>query len=79
MVSVRPPATSDRSKWEDLWHQYNAFYGREGDTALSQSIIDAHGSGLSILGNERQQSPADPSSGPTMRHISPIETVRCPQ
>ena len=41
MVSVRPPATSDRSTWEDLWIQYNAFYGREGDTALSQSIVDS--------------------------------------
>ena len=39
-VSVRSPIPSDRSAWENLWSQYNAFYGREGDKALSQTIIE---------------------------------------
>jgi GNAT superfamily N-acetyltransferase len=39
-VSVRAIQTQDRKQWEPLWAAYNAFYGREGDTALSQEVID---------------------------------------
>jgi GNAT superfamily N-acetyltransferase len=31
---------SDKSEWQSLWAAYNAFYGREGDTALSDEIVE---------------------------------------
>ncbi|GAA6181829.1 GNAT family N-acetyltransferase [Shimia sp. NS0008-38b] len=39
-VHVRLPTLSDKSAWTELWAQYNAFYGREGDTALSSDVIE---------------------------------------
>tara|TARA_R110002012_G_scaffold230322_1_gene403027 strand:+ start:591 stop:1058 length:468 start_codon:yes stop_codon:yes gene_type:complete len=38
-VSIRPLQQDDRAVWQDLWAQYNAFYGREGDTALDGEIV----------------------------------------
>ncbi len=38
---LRPVRGGDKAGWQDLWAQYNAFYGREGDTALPASIVDA--------------------------------------
>lgn len=37
---VRPPIASDKPSWSDLWSEYNAFYGRAGNTALSAEVID---------------------------------------
>lgn len=39
-LSIRPPTSADRPVWETLWAEYQAFYGRSGDTALSPEIID---------------------------------------
>jgi GNAT superfamily N-acetyltransferase len=38
--AIRAIEAADRAQWEPLWAGYNAFYGREGDTALSQEVID---------------------------------------
>jgi GNAT superfamily N-acetyltransferase len=35
---VRPIRHSDQPAWHSLWDGYNAFYGREGATALSPEI-----------------------------------------
>jgi GNAT superfamily N-acetyltransferase len=40
-VSVRPIRRDDYAQWRPLWDGYNAFYGREGQTALSESITEA--------------------------------------
>ena len=37
-VTVRPVRASDYAAWRPLWDGYNAFYGREGETALPESI-----------------------------------------
>ena len=37
---VRGLAAPDRSAWQALWRDYNAFYGRLGDTALSPQVVD---------------------------------------
>lgn len=37
-VTLRPLAPSDYAGWRPLWDGYNAFYGREGTTALPESI-----------------------------------------
>lgn len=37
---IRPPAASDFAAWLPLWHGYNAFYGREGPTALDPRITE---------------------------------------
>ena len=37
---VRPIAPSDRAAWALLWDGYNAFYGREGATALAPEITE---------------------------------------
>jgi GNAT superfamily N-acetyltransferase len=37
--AIRAIEPADRAQWESLWEGYNAFYGREGDTALSQEIV----------------------------------------
>ncbi len=37
-ISVRPVLPSDFPAWKVLWDGYNAFYGREGPTALSPEI-----------------------------------------
>jgi len=40
VVQVIPPVLSDKPAWMTLWAQYNAFYGRDGDTALSREVVD---------------------------------------
>ncbi len=37
-ITVRPVRESDHEAWLPLWHGYNAFYGREGPTALDPLI-----------------------------------------
>lgn len=38
--TIRPAQPSDRAAWQPLWDGYNAFYGREGATALPATITD---------------------------------------
>lgn len=38
---VRPATRDDYDRWLPLWHGYNAFYGRSGDTALAPEITAA--------------------------------------
>jgi GNAT superfamily N-acetyltransferase len=40
-VVVRPIRREDRAQWRPLWDGYNAFYGREGATALPDEITAA--------------------------------------
>lgn len=40
-VHVRPVRQDDEQAWRPLWIGYNAFYGREGDTALAPEITQA--------------------------------------
>jgi GNAT superfamily N-acetyltransferase len=37
-VVVRPVTRADHDRWLPLWDGYNAFYGREGSTALPSDI-----------------------------------------
>lgn len=37
-MTIRPVAREDFEKWLPLWEGYNAFYGREGETALDPAI-----------------------------------------
>ena len=37
-VLVRPVQPADLAAWQPLWDGYNAFYGREGATALAPAI-----------------------------------------
>jgi GNAT superfamily N-acetyltransferase len=37
-VTVRPITQDDFAAWKPLWDGYNAFYGREGETALPDEI-----------------------------------------
>jgi GNAT superfamily N-acetyltransferase len=37
-VLVRPVEQDDFTAWQPLWNGYNAFYGREGETALPAEI-----------------------------------------
>jgi GNAT superfamily N-acetyltransferase len=37
-LTIRPIARADHAQWLPLWDGYNAFYGREGDTALDPAI-----------------------------------------
>ncbi len=37
-VTIRIPVQDDFPVWQLLWDSYNAFYGREGETALSPEI-----------------------------------------
>jgi GNAT superfamily N-acetyltransferase len=37
---VRPVEGADFAGWKPLWDGYNAFYGREGTTALADEITD---------------------------------------
>lgn len=39
-ISVRVLTYPDRSAWEALWLEYNAFYGRAGESALSSDIVE---------------------------------------
>ena len=38
---IRPPVAADYPAWKPLWDGYNAFYGREGPTALADEITRA--------------------------------------
>ena len=38
---VRPLTREDHAGWLELWAGYNAFYGREGATALPAHIVEA--------------------------------------
>ena len=40
-LTVRPPRPDDLTDWLPLWAGYNAFYGREGPTALDPAITQA--------------------------------------
>jgi GNAT superfamily N-acetyltransferase len=40
-LAIRPVKPSDYDAWLPLWEGYNAFYGREGPTALSPEAIQA--------------------------------------
>jgi GNAT superfamily N-acetyltransferase len=40
-ISIRPIQPSDFAAWKLLWDGYNAFYGREGATALPDQITQA--------------------------------------
>ena len=40
-VTVRPIQLTDFTAWQPLWNGYNAFYGREGATALAPEITQA--------------------------------------
>ncbi|MDO9489236.1 MAG: GNAT family N-acetyltransferase [Sphingomonadaceae bacterium] len=37
-LTIRPLAAADYDQWLPLWEGYNAFYGREGATALAPAI-----------------------------------------
>jgi GNAT superfamily N-acetyltransferase len=37
-LSVRPVAQADHAVWRPLFEGYNAFYGRQGDTALPEPV-----------------------------------------
>ena len=37
-LQIRSVRQSDFQQWQPLWDGYNAFYGREGDTALDPAI-----------------------------------------
>ena len=37
---IRPLREDDRAGWQPLWDGYNAFYGREGHTALAPAITE---------------------------------------
>lgn len=39
-VIVRPLQQSDFDAWQPLWDGYNAFYGREGETALPRAVTE---------------------------------------
>ncbi len=39
-ITTRPLLESDWDAWLPLWHGYNAFYGREGATALNPLITE---------------------------------------
>ena len=40
-IAVRPLARDDLAAWRPLWDGYNAFYGREGATALPEAVTRA--------------------------------------
>ncbi|MEO0819742.1 MAG: GNAT family N-acetyltransferase [Pseudomonadota bacterium] len=40
-MAIRGVAPGDRADWADLWAQYNAFYGRVGETALSAAVVES--------------------------------------
>ena len=39
-IYVRPIQLNDLSAWNSLWDGYNAFYGRENETALPPAVTD---------------------------------------
>ena len=40
-ITVRAPREADFEAWLPLWNGYNAFYGREGSTALDPEVTKA--------------------------------------
>ena len=40
-IIIRPIQREDYAQWRPLWDGYNAFYGREGETALAENITHA--------------------------------------
>ena len=40
-LAIRPLAPGDHDAWRPLWDGYNAFYGREGPTALPEEVTAA--------------------------------------
>jgi GNAT superfamily N-acetyltransferase len=38
---IRPVRRTDQQQWRPLWDGYNAFYGREGETALNEAITQS--------------------------------------
>ena len=40
-LTIRPVTAADREGWAPLWDGYNAFYGREGATALPAEITES--------------------------------------
>lgn len=40
-LTIRPVAPHDFDAWKPLWDGYNAFYGREGATALPEAVTQA--------------------------------------
>ncbi len=40
-ITIRPIQPNDYAAWKPLWDGYNAFYGREGATALPDEITQA--------------------------------------
>ena len=40
-VTIRPIQQTDFTAWQPLWNGYNAFYGRQGATALAPEITQA--------------------------------------
>ena len=40
-IRVRPIQPTDFPAWKPLWDGYNAFYGREGETALPDEVTQA--------------------------------------
>ncbi|HWE51529.1 MAG TPA: GNAT family N-acetyltransferase [Bryobacteraceae bacterium] len=40
-IQIRPVAIADYLAWRPLWDGYNAFYGREGGTALADEITQS--------------------------------------
>ncbi|MBS7807743.1 GNAT family N-acetyltransferase [Variovorax sp. PCZ-1] len=41
LISIRPIQPTDFAAWKPLWDGYNAFYGREGATALPDDITQS--------------------------------------
>lgn len=41
VVNVRRLIEADLARWRPLWDSYNAFYGREGTTALPEAVTRA--------------------------------------
>ena len=37
-MNVRPATVADYAAWRPLWDSYNAFYGRQGETALPEKV-----------------------------------------
>lgn len=40
-ILVRDVSKSDYDQWRPMWDQYNEFYGRIGETALSEEIVQS--------------------------------------
>ena len=40
MLEIRALRAEDFAAWRMLWAEYNAFYGREGETALPRVVVE---------------------------------------